>query len=166
MTATRESKNALSFLDTIVTAGGFTLRPPGYFTVNALRTLDMSLGKGKDACAVLTESQMREQIHAFLFIQAAPLDQVSRAIRAYDRLISPRGDEAPLSPADAWDEFMIGFVDPFLAQIPPDGISAAYEMLATLDEADAAVVDAKPPADQGRERPDPNSLSQGGSPAE
>jgi len=162
----RESKNALAFLDSIVTAGGFSLRPPGYFTVNALRTLDMKLGKGKDVCATLSESAMKEQVHAFLFIQAAPLDTVSRAIRFYDRLVSPRGDAVPLSPDDAWDEFMIKFVDPFLAQIPPEGIAAAYEQLGTLDEADAAVVDAKPPADAGRERPDPNSLSQGGSPAE
>lgn len=166
MSATRETKNALSFLDTMVTAGGFGLRPPGYFTVNALRTLDMKLGKGRDACAELTPSAMTEQVHAFLFIQAAPLDSVSRGIRYYERLINPRGDTAPLAPEDAWDEFMIKFVDPFLAQIPPEGIAAAYEQLGTLDEADAAVVDAAPPADQGRERPDPNSLSQGGSPAE
>lgn len=158
----RESKNALAFLDSIVTAGGFPLRPPGYFTINALRTLDMKLGKG----VVLGESEMKEQVHAFLFIQAAPLDSVSRGIRFYERLISPRGDATPLSPEDAWDEFMIKFVDPFLAQIPPDGISAAYEQLGTLEEADAAVVDAVPPADAGRERQDPNSLSQGGSPAE
>ena len=166
MSTTRESKNALAFLDSIVTAGGFQLRPPGYFTVNALRTLDMKLGKGKDVCDNLGEFAMKEQVHAFLFIQAAPLDSVSRGIRFYERLVSPRGDTAPLTPDDAWDEFMITFVDPFLAQIPPEGIAAAYEQLGTLDEADAAVVDAAPPHDQGRERPDPNSLSQGGSPAE
>ena len=162
----RESKNALAFLDSIVSAGGFPLRPPGYFTVNAMRTLDMRLGKGKDACADLSASAMSEQVHAFLFIQAAPLEAVSRGIRFYERLVSPRGDAAPLSPDDAWDEFMIKFVDPFLAQIPPEGIAAAYEQLGTLDEADAAVVDASPPAEQRRERPDPNSSSQGGSPAE
>jgi len=162
----RESKNALAFLDSIVTAGGFQLRPPGYFTVNALRTLDMKLGKGKDVCADLSETAMKEQVHAFLFIQAAPLDSVSRGIRFYDRLVEPRGDAAPLSPDEAWDEFMIKFVDPFLAQIPPEGIAAAYEQLGTLDEADAAVVDAIPPPDQRRDRPDPNSSSRGGSPVE
>jgi len=162
----RESKNALAFLDSIVTAGGFQLRPPGYFTVNALRTLDMKLGKGKDVCADLSETAMKEQVHAFLFIQAAPLDSVSRGIRFYDRLVEPRGDAAPLSPDEAWDEFMIKFVDPFLAQIPPEGIAAAYEQLGTLDEADAAVVDAIPPTDQRRDRPDPNSSSRGGSPVE
>jgi hypothetical protein len=162
----RESKNALAFLDSIVSAGGFQLRQPGYFTVNAMRTLDMKLGKGKDACAELSAAAMSEQVHAFLFIQAAPLESVSRGIRFYERLVSPRNDAAPLSPEDAWDEFTIKFVDPFLAQIPPEGIAAAYEQLGTLDEADAAVVDAAPPADQRRERPDPNSSSQGGSPAE
>jgi len=165
-TTPRESKNALAFLDLIVTAGGFQLRPAGYFTVNCLRALDMKLGKGKEVCGELSPSAMTEQVHAFLFIQAAPLETVSRGIRFYDRLVSPRNEEPPLSPEDAWDEFMIKFVDPFLAQIPPEGIAAAYEQLGTLDEADAAVVDAAPPADQGRERPDPKSLSQGGSPVE
>lgn len=151
----REQKNALSFLDSLVSAGGFSLRTPGYFTVNALRTLDMKLGKGKSVCETLSENELKDQVHAFLFIQAAPLESVSRAIRSYEGLVHPKGDAVALSPAAAWEEFLIRFVDPFLAEIPPEGIAAAYEQIETLDEADAAMVDAVPPADQTKDRPDP-----------
>lgn len=154
----RERLNALSFLDSMVASGGYKLRPAGYLTVNCLRLLEMSLGRGDEALAALSRQEMEEQVYAFLFIQAAPVPQVNRAVRQYERARFPRGaGVAPMSREDAWNQFIDEHVAPFLAEIPPDGVAAVYEQLQQLEEADAATVDAEPPETHGkREVADPN----------
>jgi hypothetical protein len=150
-TPDRATQNALSFVDTILAAGGFRLRPLSYALINHLRLLEMQLGAGKEAMDALTGEQKLDQIHAFLYIQAGPLPEVARAVRAYVKARSSGTDQAT-----AWEDWLINHVDPFLTQIPPDGIAAAMEQIEQLGEVDAAIVTAEPPAHHKPERQDPN----------
>lgn len=155
----RSRKNALAFLETLVSPGSFTIRPIGYLTISNIQLLGLNFGggkKGNDGEPLpLTPAEQRRQrrqrrhVHAFLFLQAAPLPEVSRAIRAHEKLL-----DAETPAEDAFDAFMAGHVDPWLAVIPPEGIAAAYEQLAQLDEIDAAVVTAAPPDAQKKSGPE------------
>lgn len=139
----RSRKNALAFLDTLVTPGGFHFRPFSYGTLNNLRLLGMSLGQGKEAVAKLTPAQQRDEMHAYLFLQAAPLPIVAAAVRSHSAAL---GDGAA-QPAQAFEKFMVTHVEPWLAEIPAEGIEAAFAQLAELGETGAAIVAADPPAD-------------------
>lgn len=144
----RERKNALAFLQTLVSPGGFKIRPIGYLTIANIQLLGLDFGgkRGDDGKPrELTKQEIRirkDHVHAFLFIQAADLSHVARAIRAHEKLLDDVEQE------EAFDRFIVEWVTPWLADIPPEGISAAYEQLGQLDEIDAAVVTATPPADQ------------------
>lgn len=152
--AARNRKNALAFLQTLVTPGGFQIRELGYQTIANIQLLGLEFSQPADAAGKpleLTPPQKRvrrDSVHAYLFIQAAPLVDVARAIRAHSKLL----DTMP--PAEALDEFMVTVVEPWLATIPPDGITAAYEQLAQLDEIDAAVVKATPADAQKKSGPE------------
>jgi hypothetical protein len=141
----RARKNGLSFLETLVSPGGFTIRPLGYLTVVNIQLLGLQFGTADKSAPV-----PMDHVHAFLFIQAAPLTRVSRAIRAHSKLL------ATTPPEEAFEEFLVTHVEPWLAEIPPDGIAAAFEQLSQLDEIDAAAIVASPPPGQKSDPPDPN----------
>jgi hypothetical protein len=142
----RDRSNALAFLDQLVSPGGFKFRPFSYGTINNMRLLGMALGRGKAAVEALTGQQKADQIHAFLFIQAAPLPVVSAAVRKHSGYLGEEGATAE----SAFEKFMIEHVEPWLSEIPPEGIAAASTQLEQLGELAAAVVEAKP--EQGQKK--------------
>ena len=107
------------------------------------------LGDGEAATAALTQSQKMDQMHAFLFIQSAPIPDVHRAVRAY---VKCRAEKPAV---DALSEIALAFFHPWLAELPDDAFDLAAQQIDEMGEISAAVVDAKPPKDQKRERPDP-----------
>ena len=145
----RQTNNALSFLDPMLTAGGFKLRPISYFSINAMRTLGLKIGRGKEATEALSPSEMADQLHTLLFIQAADLGAVSRAVRGFVAASKNENEAA------AWEVLQNDFITPFLADIPPEGIAAVYEQMSSMTEVEAALVEAKAPKDQRPERTDP-----------
>jgi len=148
----RHRKNALSFLDAVAHAKGAPrLGPIGYLQLSNMQLLGLKIGGGQQAIATLTPLQQRDQIHAFMWLQIAPLDQVSRGIRQHERLRTELGDDDA-----AFVEFMVQVVEPWLADVPVEAIEQAMAQLDTLDEIDAASVVARPPADATPEAADPN----------
>ena len=147
--ADRQRKNALAFLENLVTPGGFEIRPLGYLTVLQIKLLGLRFGAEKKDDAEPGSVPM-DPVHAFLFIQAAPLPRVTRAVRAHSKWLKT------MSPEDALEEFLVEYVEPWLAEIPPEGIEAAFEQLSQLDEIDAAAITAEPPPGSKAEPPDPN----------
>jgi hypothetical protein len=146
----RTQKNALSFLDTVLSAGNFK-PPPALLSSSSIifRLLEMKLGTG-EAMEPSPSMQKLDQVHAFLFIQAAP------APRCRPRRARVRQAREGEGQAAAWEDWLINHVDPFLTQIPPEGIAAAMEQIEQLGEVDAAIVTAEPPAHHKPERQDPN----------
>src|ERR1051325_3903490 len=149
----REEKNALAFLDYVAGSSGYKLRPASYYTIETMKLLELALIAGKAAWMALDPDAMRDEVHTYLFIQAAPAPRVSRAVRTYRRWRREKARE------EIWEEWMCLFVEPFLADLTPEVRAEFEEQLETLDEIDAARVSADPPAGGRRERPDPNSLS-------
>jgi hypothetical protein len=146
----RSQKNSLAFSETTATPAGFKMRPVGYKTLSWMRLLELTLGEGEAAMAALSQSQKMDQLHAFLFIQSAPIDMVHRAVRSYVKRRAGQPANAALS------AIALEFFHPWLADLPPDALDLAGEQLGEMDEITAAVVDAKPPKDHKPERPDPN----------
>lgn len=135
----RAEKNSLAFLDHLAGVGGYTLRPPGYLTLEQVGLLELRLVRGKDEYEALSASEKLDEIHAYLFVQAAPLPTVSRAVRSF------RKARAALPRDEAFEEFMVNHVEPFLATLTPDIKAELKEQLGQLDEIEAARVDAEPP---------------------
>ena len=127
------------------------LRPPGYLTLETVGLLELSLARGKEQFMALEEAGRLDEIHAYLFIQAAPLALVSRSVRAFRHALKTQ------SRSEAFEDFVCTAVEPFLATLTPDIQGELAEQLGQLDEIEAARVDASPPPGGKRERPDPNS---------
>lgn len=133
----RHRKNALAFLDAFASAVGEKPRPLGYLTISNMRLLGLKIGDSA-ALALLTPMQRRDQIHALLWIFCAPLAEVSRGLRAHERLLAA-------APDSAFEEFTIAHVEPWLAGIDPEKLEHGFSLLAQMDEIDAASVTAEPP---------------------
>lgn len=149
----REEKNALAFLDHLAGTAGYKLRAPGYLTLQNIQLLGLAIGQGEEARATLDADALRDEVNAYLFIQAALLPTVSRAVRAYRAALRQHAGARPVP----WETFLCEHVEPFLAELVPADQAALAEQLGTLDEIAAARVNADPPPGQKKDRPDPNS---------
>lgn len=147
----REEKNALAFLDHLAGVGGHKLRPVSYLTLEQVALLELRLAGGDEARATLDANGLQDEIHTYLFLQAAPLPVVSRAVRAFRRL------RAGKARAEAFEEFIVEHVEPFLATLAPEDKADLAASLESLDQIGAAQVTPVPPPGQKREHPDPNS---------
>lgn len=148
----REEKNALAFLDHLAREGGYKLRPPGYQTAINLQLLESRFLTGGEVWKALSADEQRDELHAYVFIQAAPLPLVARAVRKFrrDRATHPR--------EDLWEDFVCEVIEPFLAELAPEDRAEIEQQLGSLDEIEAARVIATPPSGgKNTERPDPNS---------
>lgn len=154
----REEKNSLAFLDYLAGAGGYQLRPPSYYTLETMHLLELALIAGKEAWAALDPDAQRDEIHAYLFIQAAPLPAVARAVRAFRK--ARRTQPRP----ELWEDWVCEHLEPFLATLAPEHKAALEDQLEALDEIDAARVSASPPPGGKSERTDPNCSSPAPSP--
>lgn len=155
-----EEKIAMAFLEGLASSGGYELRPVAYDTINRVKLLELTLGSGdKEAWMALDEDRRLDEIHAYLFIQSAPLQEGAAVIRAFRTRKRNDGIE------DAFEWLMVNHVDPFLSRLSPSAKADLAEQLTSFDAIEAARVVAVPPLAGGRsEPPDPNSESQGGSP--
>ncbi len=146
----REEKNSLAMLDHLAGMGGYQLRPPSYYTVENVRLLELCFGD-KERLKELPAAALQDELHAYLFIQAAPLPAVARAVRGY------RAARAKMEREAAFTDFICDHVEPFLATLTPDIRAELAEQLTGFDEIEAARVDASPPPGGKTERHDPNS---------
>ena len=163
-----DTKRALAILDCITQDIPAEKRKASYYTVEAAGLLGLKVGKGAEVWESLTEMERRDNLCAFLFLLRAPLETVSRGVRYFVRLrdeLAPRktGAESVLgdrrvpvrTEAEAWEEFVVKYLDPFMAQITPEAMLEAYEEIGKLD--DHVPIVAMPPEHQKQEHPDPNS---------
>jgi len=156
-----ETKRALAILDCITQDIPGEKRKGSYYTIECAGLLGLKIGKGPKVWETLSEMEKRDNLVSFLFILRAPLETVSRGVRYFVRLRDEQTDDGQggkrslFTPAEAWDEFSVKYLDPFMAQISPDAMMDAYEEIAKLDEHVPIV--AIPPEHQKTERPDPNS---------
>lgn len=149
----RETRNALAFLSHVVKGTGGELRPPGLYTLNCMKLLDMLTTEGDDAKPVVkltTAIAATDLSNTYLFLHAAPVPQVERAVRAYVR-------EKDRDREEAWENFIADKVAPFLSTLAPEELVKLQDELGKLDEIAAAQVTATPPDRAGKtELPDPN----------
>ncbi len=148
----REELNGLAFISRLASTGGYRLRAFSYATTKAVDLFKLAFNSPKEWAALDSDTQA-DQVHALMFIQGAPLPEVERAARRFRKLRREQSPEA------AWEDFMCETVAPFLATLGPDAQKDMLEQFAQMEEAGAAVVDARPPKGQARsrERLDPNS---------
>jgi len=146
----REEKLALSFLDHLAGIGGHKLRPVSYLTLEQVGLLELNLARGDEGRAALDPNALQDEIHTYLFLQAAPLPDVSRAVRKFRR------ERATKDRAEAFEDFVVNYVEPFLATLAPEEKAELAESLEGLDQVVAAQIVPAPPPGQKRETPDPN----------
>ncbi len=149
-TKQRETKNALSFLGRLAGTGGYKLRAVGYYTMEAIKLFGLAFGD-PESWQKLEQTLQRDHVHALMFIQGAPIPEVERAARRFTRIEKTDGREA------AWEDFVCDIVAPFLATLGTDAQVDMLDQFEQMSEAGAAIVEARPPKGQKRERPDPNS---------
>lgn len=157
----REEKNALAFIEHLTSACGYTLRPPSYLTLEYVGLLGLTFGRRADGAAQDADpARSADEVHAYLFIQAAPFRTVSRGIRSY------RAELKTVPREEAFENFLADHVEPFLAALTPEVKAELAEQLGQMDEVSAAQIDAMPPPSPGgkTQRHDPNSSSQGVAP--
>lgn len=151
----RDKRNALAFLSAFGKSCGRQVRLPNYYTLNCMKLLDMvSVEDGPGPGITLRNDRLSasDLTSAYMFIHAAPPPDVERAVRAYQR------EQSAITPADAWDNFMADHVAPFMASLTPEELTQLEQNLESLEEIEAARVDATPPTPVGKpEIPDPNS---------
>lgn len=138
------------------------LRRDSYWLWNNVGILGLAIG-GSDSVkvrrAALTKMRKRDEFNALMFLQAAPLREVTRAMRNFTRRTDAVGHDA------AFEEFIEFAVEPTLATLPPEAEAALAQQLAEMSEAAVAMVNATQPAAQQSNRPDdPNTSGQPGSP--
>ena len=146
----REEKNALSFFDFLATSGGGTLRPINRKTVQDMQLLELAMARGTKEWRQLSPDRMQDELDVFFFIHVADLQIVSRAIRKF------RSDLQTHPRAEAFEDLMIHYVEPFLRSLTIDQRETLKEQLDSLDRLAAAQVTAAAPTGQKQERPDPN----------
>lgn len=144
----RDAKNALAFIDHVGEVTGRKMRPPSLYSLNAMRILGL-VKADEDGKVVKNEQVLPQDVmDAYMFIHAAPVPDVSRAVRKFSR-------EA--GTPEAWEAFMNEDVAPFLATLSPEAVESLQDELESMDEIEAAQVNAKPPEREGKaESPDPN----------
>lgn len=140
------------------------LRTDSYWLGNNVGILALALGQSDSVRArraALKPHERRDEFNALMFLQAAPLIAVTRAMRNYVRRLDAVGREK------AFEEFMEFAVEPSLATLPPECEQALSAQLREMHEAVAAMVNVEPPPRQQSNRPDerdPNTSGQAGSP--
>ncbi len=145
----------MAFLSHVARAGGGELRPPGFYTLNCMGLLDMIAVEGPEEKPVLKLRSdalaARDLSNTYLFLHAAPVPDIERAVRAYDRDKERRGA------SDAWEIFVAERVAPFIATLAPEELVKLQAELSSLDEISAAHVAAEPPEHGAASKTDPNS---------
>jgi len=136
-----------TFIEPPAQVGTLTLRPFSAGTLTLCRKLGLTMiVGGADEKAAITEEEKQRQITTFIFIQAAPLEDVLRAVKL------ARKDRAAFE-----DDIQL----PFELNLPVDVMVQAMEQIAGNAEQIAAAQFEAVPKDQSpagpKDTPPPNS---------
>jgi hypothetical protein len=149
---TVETKQGMAILDVLTQDVAVGSRATSWHIMNSAQLLDLKIGKGQEAWDKLSPQEMQDNLNAFLFISRAPLETVVCGVRFFCRYCEAHSKD------EAWEEFDVKYMSPFMAQISPEAMMEAYGEIEKL--AEHVQVVATPPEHQKTERPDPNELSQ------
>ena len=165
---TRDELLARAFIEAGYAAAdrrnGDGMRSTSYWLSNNIGILRLRLGDSETSRASRAAQPMsrrRDEFNALMFLQFAPLIEVTRAMRNFTRRLDKLGYDP------AFEEFMEFAVEPALATLPPEAELAMQRHLSEMAEASATMVEGTPPACEQSNRPDvpdPNTSGQAGSP--